>query len=263
MAALLAAFCAQAQEKENYFDVADCDENGWLWFDTEAKIEKYVGWDGQKILLETATYENEDGENPEPYASATIKGVGNDEDHTVGSEGCKTGAIVLCESNGSMAQTGGAILLHLPSCLEMAVCLSCEARMLTVLTGGPGELEVIDLAVIKGQTVFNPLSKGGIYTYANMQLLENGSTGLTLLSNDPVTGCLRNCNSYPLYIHGIKIMVKKGDGGDQTPGKKDDDDAIASVKASTSAAPCYNMAGIQVTKPAKGFYIQDGKKVVR
>ena len=27
----------------NVFDAADVDEQGWLWFDSQAKIDKYVG----------------------------------------------------------------------------------------------------------------------------------------------------------------------------------------------------------------------------
>ena len=42
---LLAMACSvnmQAQEY-NLFDPADVDADGWLWFDTDEKIEKYVG----------------------------------------------------------------------------------------------------------------------------------------------------------------------------------------------------------------------------
>ena len=49
---------ANAQETYNYFDPADCDANGWLWFDTQEKLEKYCGFtDEFKIQLLSAAYE--------------------------------------------------------------------------------------------------------------------------------------------------------------------------------------------------------------
>ena len=39
----LAAMAATAQTKQNMFPAADTDADGWLWFDTAEKIEKYVG----------------------------------------------------------------------------------------------------------------------------------------------------------------------------------------------------------------------------
>ena len=42
---LLAMACTmniQAQEY-NLFDPADGDADGWLWFDTDEKVEKYIG----------------------------------------------------------------------------------------------------------------------------------------------------------------------------------------------------------------------------
>ena len=37
------AFTSAAYAQGNLFTPADCDANGWLWFDTQAKIDKYVG----------------------------------------------------------------------------------------------------------------------------------------------------------------------------------------------------------------------------
>ena len=36
----------------NVFDAADVDEQGWLWFDSQAKIDKYVGLEGSGKLLQ-------------------------------------------------------------------------------------------------------------------------------------------------------------------------------------------------------------------
>ena len=36
------AFTSAAYAQGNLFTPADCDSNGWLWFDTQEKIDKYV-----------------------------------------------------------------------------------------------------------------------------------------------------------------------------------------------------------------------------
>lgn len=245
----LAAVSMNVSAQANWFDPEDVDENGWLWFDTQEKIDKYVGFDGTKILLVPADYENEDGENPEPFASPTVKGVGSD--GVLASGDCRTGAIVLSESSGMMQQNGGSIMMQLPSCLDMAVCLSSEATMLTELTGGKGWLEPIDLAMIKGKcTVFMPLSKEYQYVYSGMALEENASTGLKLYSEDKVTARFRNCNKYPLYIHGIKVIVKGEPTGVMKPGHV------------ATEGTYYNLLGQPVTDLTRGIFIHNGKKIV-
>ena len=64
LAALTAVSIANAQQTYNYFDPADCDADGWLWFDTQEKLEKYCGFEneGKKIILLSATWENSNGE---------------------------------------------------------------------------------------------------------------------------------------------------------------------------------------------------------
>lgn len=246
----LAAMSMNVSAQVSWFDPEDVDENGWLWFDSQEKIDKYVGFDGKKILLVPASYENEDGENPEPFASPTVKGAGSD--GVLASEDCYTGAIVLVESNGINAQTGGAIMMQLPSCLDMAVCLSSEAQMLTALTGGAGQLEIIDLAMIKGKCAapFVRLSWEGQYVYSGMAEEENAQTGLKLYSDKPVTACFRNSNKYPLYIHGIKVMVKGDPTGIITPEMDDTDKNY------------YNLLGHPVRNLTPGIYIHDRKKIV-
>lgn len=236
-----------AKAQESWFNKGDVDENGWLWFDSQAIIDKYVG-PGKLIELEPATYENGDGENPEPYASATVKGAGPD--GVQGTEGCRTGAIVLCESNGINAQTGGAILMHLPSCLDMALFLSSEDRMLTAIYGGKGNVEVIDLAIVQGKCAapFVKLSSAGQYVYQNMANVENANTGLKLYSQNPVTACFRNCNNDLLYIHGIKVTVKDGQSG------------ISRIDGIYDNV-YYNLLGRPEMNPTRGIYILNGRKV--
>ena len=42
MALILCAMSATAQNY-NLFSASDIDKDGWLWFDTTAKVHKYVG----------------------------------------------------------------------------------------------------------------------------------------------------------------------------------------------------------------------------
>ena len=42
MALILCAMSATAQNY-NLFSASDIDKDGWLWFDTQAKVDKYVG----------------------------------------------------------------------------------------------------------------------------------------------------------------------------------------------------------------------------
>lgn len=97
MAAVACMVSASAQTVYNYFDAADVDANGWLWFDTQAKIDKYVGWGNKyKIQLQSATYEDADGQYPEPYGDPTAIGWNAAGEQ---GEGAKTGAIILPEGS--------------------------------------------------------------------------------------------------------------------------------------------------------------------
>lgn len=266
-AVVVAALCAKAQN-ENYFDLADVDANGWLWFDTQAKIDKYIGEEddlSKKIWLVYAGYEDEElGENPLPYASPTVKGAGPTGE--LGESGCKTGAIVLCPSNVFNNETGGAIMLRLPSCLDFALNLSSEDPMLAAVYGGVGAVETVDLQIIRGFCLapFMYLSRERQYTFANIHLLQNNNTGFYLESQNAMTACFRNCQSKSLYVHGIKVMVKPGDGGSKDPGTGDEDeDAIKAIMGNTTQQPCYNLQGQPVKTLGRGVYIQGARKVLR
>lgn len=241
---------------------------GWLWFDTQAKIDKYIGEEddlGKKIWLSYAGYEDEElGENPLPYASPTVKGAGPTGE--LGEAGCKTGAIVLCPSSGMNQETGGAILLRLPSCLDFALNLSSEYGMLAAVYGGVGAVETVDLQLVRGFCIapFIYLSRDPQFTFANIHLLRHGTTGFGLESQDAITACFRNCQSKPLYVHGIKVMVKPGDGGSKEPGPGgDDDDAIKAIMGDANRQPCYNLQGQAVKTLGRGVYIQGARKVLR
>lgn len=69
-------------QADNLFQPSDCDEDGWLWFDTQDKIDRYVGaannedgaWQvgGKLVQLGTTNYSPYD----ECYALPDFEGVG-------------------------------------------------------------------------------------------------------------------------------------------------------------------------------------------
>ncbi len=249
----LIALCIQqlpASTDVTFFDPKDVDSNGWLWFDTPEKINRYVGFEGKLIQLIPATYENADGENPEPYASATVVGAGTDGE--IGTTGSRTGGIVLCESSGINQQTGGGILLNLPSCTDMALSLSSSKYMLGALYAGEGVQEPIDLGLVvaKAAAPFLYLSKSYVYTLSNMAEIANANTGNTIKSDNAVTVLFRNCQKEQLIIHGIKVMVKDVNGIKNVQVNNNSDDA-----------PYYTIDGVKVEHPVRGIYIRNNQKV--
>lgn len=217
MAAVACMVSASAQTVYNYFDAADVDANGWLWFDTQAKIDKYVGWGNKyKIQLQSATYEDADGQYPEPYGDPTALGWNAAGEQ---GEGAKTGAIILPDgtsTNGSDTPNGGAILLQLPDCAEFDLFLSTNKGPICVgLSGAKGWVESIDCATIRiyMKSIFGnkikPVSTDAQYQWNNIQDAVNEVTGLKLASpeGEKVTGMVRNNMKRPLYVQGIKILT--------------------------------------------------------
>ena len=111
MAAMAAMTAANAQTTYNYFDPSDCDANGWLWFDTQEKIDKYCGFGSKyKIQLQSATFESGDGQFAEPECYADEEGY--NEAGELGGEGSKTGAIILpAAATTNDNPNGGGIMM--------------------------------------------------------------------------------------------------------------------------------------------------------
>lgn len=213
--AVMTAFLSVNAQTYNYFDAADVDADGWLWFDTQEKIDKYCGWGSDyKIQLQSATFEDAEGQYAEPYGDPTVAGY--NAEGVAGGEGAKTGAIVLPNSaKVSDAPNGGGFMLWLPDCAEFDVYMSAEYNGLTVgIKGAAGShSESIDCATIKtyiDMGIFGkPLAKEYQYQWNNIQDLSNGVTGLTLKSEKgkKVTALFINNMTNPLYIHGIKVLT--------------------------------------------------------
>lgn len=244
---------ANAQETYNYFDPADCDANGWLWFDTQEKLEKYCGFtDEFKIQLLSAAYENGDGEYAECELDAEIKGYNAEGEQGV--EGTKTGAIILPRASSIMAQNGGGIMMWPPDCAEFSVYLSSEASLKSmVLYGGKGHIERVDFAVIaSGVPPFKPLSKQCQMTWSNLQDEVHGTSGMTLNSKEKVTAAVVDDITSPVLIQGIKLFTytqteypENGAGVEDIIG----DDANAPVEY-------FNLQGLKVNGDEPGIYIR-------
>ncbi len=269
--AALAAFSAvNAQQTYNYFDPADCDADGWLWFNTQEKLDKYVGWGdpfdttkNPKIMLQAA----EHGDYAEPTLDPTLQGY--NADRVQGGEGSWTGGIILPGSstaNGSDNPNGAGILLQLPDCAYFGLKLSTESEYICVgLKGGKGWLEGVDLALIQtylrmGAFVNRPLASVPQFTWENIQNVENANTNLKLASplGEKVTAQVRNNRGDDLYVQGIKILTYTDNGYAGGSG-------VAGIEADENAhVEFFNMQGMKVSGNEPGMYIRrQGSKTAK
>lgn len=266
VAAISAFTVANAQQTYNYFDPADCDADGWLWFDTQEKIDKYVGWQGigenPKIMLQTATFENADMGFDEPYTDPDIQGYNTD--GVKGGEGAWTGAIVLCgasSANGSDSPNGGGIMMQFPDLAEFDVKLSTESDYICLgLKGAKGWVEPVDCGVIQtylriGVLLNKPLAATHQYTWNNIQDINNSNTGLRLASplGEKVTALIVNNRGDELLVQGIKAFTYTDtNNGAAVEGVEVDENAPVEY---------YNLQGVKVNGDIPGLYIrrQGGK----
>lgn len=215
VAAMAAMTAANAQTTYNYFDPADCDANGWLWFDTQEKLDKYCGFGNKyKIQLQSATWEDGDGQFAEPECYADEEGY--NEAGELGGEGAKTGAIILPAADKTTYDPkGGGIMMWLPDCAEFDLFLSTENdRICGGIFGAKDWVESIDTQVIKAYLSMNwgllkPIAMTSQVQWNNIQAVTNDNTGMSLASpkGEKVTALIRNNMKYPLLVQGIKVMT--------------------------------------------------------
>ena len=243
--AVMAAMGSYAQTA-NLFDAADCDADGWLWFDTEAKITKYVGnatdkqdangfdWqnytvnaNGKPIQL---AFANISPDYPESLANEAI--VGTDaagyvegQEQYVASE-AKTGCIMLAAASAQSSMNGGCLILNLPSCSTISLYMSSEASYLgrTLMVTPNYNMSVDDSdsgnpwtghtkSIYAKATLFSKLHAAGQWQWDGIESLNNGyNEGVTFVSNNPVYFAFQNCHRYPIYIHGIKVTIPSAAG---------------------------------------------------
>ncbi len=215
-------------DKKVLFEVADLDEDGWLWFDTEEKIDKYIGLidedkykvdpNGKPIQLVYANIMSDD--YPASEASADIVGAGTDGE--TGSEGSRTGAIMLQPSSGAMSVNGGGFVVCMPSCHSYAICYSSNSRVMTRLvatTNAEASMDdcnaAYDLNYEKGWKIINASYvsvfkrlPAGINTWDKLEELDNGSDETTIQSDKPINVWFQSATPDTIYIHGIKVQTK-------------------------------------------------------
>lgn len=263
--AALSAMTAANAQTYNYFDPADCDADGWLWLNTQEKLDKYCGFNipdeaEYKIGLLSATWENSEMQFDEPYLDPNIQGY--DADHQQGGAGSWTGAIVLCGSknaNGADSANGGGIIMHFPDLAEFDLALSTESEYMCLgLLGAKGWVEDVDCNNIQtyyrlGAWIRNQLSDKGQFVWNNIQNVTNANSGLKLASpkGDKVTAVIRNNRGDDLLIQGIKVMTYT-----QTSG-------ISGITADEDAPVEYfNFQGLKADKDMPGVYVRrQGNKV--
>ncbi|MCM1518634.1 MAG: hypothetical protein NC117_08340 [Pseudoflavonifractor sp.] len=218
VAALAAFTAANAQTTFNFFDPADCDANGWLWFDTQEKIDKYCGFGSNyKIQLQSVTFEDADGQFAEPECYPDEEGYNAAGE--LGGEGSKTGAIILpggTSSYGTETGDGGGFMLWLPDCAEFDLFLSTEDEKILVALRGAADswVEAIDCATVRaymkmGFFIDMPLAKTSQFQWNNIQDVKNEVTGLQLASpkGQKVTALLRNNMKAALLVQGMKVLT--------------------------------------------------------
>ena len=275
---LLAVACSvnmQAQEY-NLFDAEDVDADGWLWFDTDEKIEKYVGIcneedykidpDGKLIQL---VYADILPDYPTPYADSWFVGAGTDGE--IGGEGALTGSIVLPKSSGMLSTNGGGIAILMPSCKSLSICMSNDGQVRVRMMGTKDiNTSFYNYDVISAKYAgFSALFNSGIYFWTGIENLTNGNDyAYPLKSDEPIYAYLQNCH-YEFYIHGIKVMTTTNPAGieEETVAGKDKIFFFNNTISLNEEAQIdvYNVAGVLVESAfatqlsledmSKGIYI--------
>ena len=274
----VATMSASAQETFNLFSPADCDADGWLWLNTQEKIDRYVGKinedaytvdpNGKVIQL---AFANINPDYTETYADPEAYGV-DTQGNTILDEGvnkdeCIKGAIVLAPASAMMATNGGCLVLNLPSCATIDLMLSSEARMLgrTLMLSSTNGIDNDNStgenpwtgdtkSIYAKASVLGSLHGAGQWKWEGVESLNNGfNNDITFKSESPVYFALQNCHKYAIYVHAIRITTPKQEtvGIQETITNKQERNAY------------YNLAGQRMTSPVKGINIIAGKKVIK
>ncbi len=270
LAALTAVSIANAQQTYNYFDPADCDADGWLWFDTQEKLEKYCGFEneGKKVILLSAVWENSNGDFEEPTLDGNLKGY--NAEGKQGEEGSWTGAISLSPNDGKLSYggdnpIGGGIMLQLPDIAEYSLALSTENDLICLgLYGSVGIVPINDCSVIQIYTkmgwINTALAKVSQFKWNDIQNVTNKTNSFKLptAKGKSVTSAMRNNSKYPLLVQGIRLFTytqTEYPAGGASVGEIGMEDSNAPVEF-------FNMQGVKVSGDEPGLYIpRQGSKV--
>ncbi len=251
--ALSVVMFANAQEY-NLFDPADVDANGWIWFDTQEKIDKYIGQannedgkidpNGKIIQLICADF----GDYEDSTVDPTIKGVGTDGE--MGGPGAKTGAIITAGASASMTTNGGGFVVRMPSCVSFNLFLSSEATTYVRLLGATEQDKYFkDYTIVSAlySTVFKPLMRAGQKEWTEMETLDSGNEPYFKLKSDaPIYARFESLTKVPLYIHGMKVLTSTKSSGvnDASVNSKIEFDGITLSLGGVANVQVYTTTGV-------------------
>ena len=227
---LLSTIAATSQTSgRNLFDEADIDENGWLWFDTAEKIEKYIG-----VIDETNYKVDPTGKliqmvyadiMPDyPASEASEEFVGAGTDGEIGTEGSRTGAIMLQPASAGGTVNGGGFVVCMPSCYSYAICFSSNSRVMTRLVATTNAAAPMNNCLaectLDSDNAWRVISATyasifkrfpvGINTWEGLETLNNGYEPIvTLQSENPINVWFQSSTKDTIYIHGIKAITQE------------------------------------------------------
>lgn len=239
----------------NLFDAADCDENGWLWFDTQAKIDKYIGQadndygksdpKGKIIQLVCADH----GEYEDSTVDPNFVGAGTD--GVLNGAGAKKGTIILAQNSGFMATNGGGILVCAPSLSTISLSMSSENKVGIQVFGTTDENKYLtEYKVISSKYALSwpPLFRAGQYTWTGIEKLDsNNPPYFNLQSDVPIIAYIKSTTNAPIYIHGIKVTTPTETGvEDVATATEFNFDGKTITVAQSSAIAVYSLTGQRV-----------------
>lgn len=207
--------CAIGMQAQEYNLFADVDADGWLWFDSQEKIDKYVGIcdednykvnpNGKPIQL---VYADIMAENyPASTSDAYLIGAGAE--GVIGGEGYRTGGLSIPGASSFAGTNGGGFVVLMPSCTDYSICMSCEGQArVRIMKSHDANTNFNEYTPIKSYPLA-ALFNSGIYTWANVEEeYTGGDETLKLKGNVPVNAFFRNMNkTTPIYIHGIRVTT--------------------------------------------------------
>lgn len=256
MALILCAMSATAQNY-NLFSASDIDKDGWLWFDTQAKVEKYVGIcdeenykadpNGKKIQMiyadQLPTY---------PQTTVDPDAIGYGKGGELKAEGYKKGAIILPAASAIGATNGGGILIMMPSCSELSINVSCEGKVTCRLLSSADINATFGNYGVRQAYIlgFKNFAGAGNTTVKGLESLTSGNDEITIKSDKPVYAYFQNTTKGEVYIHGIRVITttKNEDGGEATPENPGND---YTVKFTAETSDTEREVNVALSKPGK------------
>lgn len=212
------AFACLCGAHAQYNMFSDVDEDGWLWFDSQEKIDKYIGTcneddykvdpNGKPIQL---VYADIVPNYPAAEVDPNVEGF--DTEGELGGPGSLTGAIIAPGASTSMGTNGGGFVVCMPSCSTFSLCLSYDGSALVRMLGTTDvntSFSQYTVVSAKYASMFMPLFRASQnpYKWEGIETLDSGNEPyFKLQSSGPIYAFFQNVTKYPMLIHGIKVTT--------------------------------------------------------